>query len=59
MFSINNDDKKIWKKYISNIDSYYLKINALNKKEINRNPLLKIKTNETKNYNKLVRKGLL
>ena len=59
MFSINNDDKKIWKKYITNIDSFYLKINALNKKEINRNPLLKIKTNETKNYNKLLRKGLL
>ena len=35
MFSINNDDKKIWKKYIENIDSYHLKINGFNKEDIN------------------------
>ena len=59
MFSINNDDKKIWKKYIENIDSYHLKINGFNKEDINQDPLLKIKTRETKNYNKLLGKGIL
>jgi len=59
MFSINNDDKKIWKKYIENIDSYHLKINGFNKEDINQDPLLEIKTRETKNYNKLLGKGLL
>ena len=59
MFSINNDDKKIWKKYIQNIDSYHLKINGFNKEDINQDPLLEIKTRETKNYNKLLGKGLL
>ena len=61
MFSINNDDKKIWKKYIENIDSYHLKINGFNKEDIDidQDPLLEIKTRETKNYNKLLGKGLL
>jgi len=59
MFSINNDDKKIWKKYIENIDSYHLKINGFNKEDIDQDPLLKIKTRETKNYNKLLGKGIL
>jgi len=59
MFSINNDDKKIWKKYIQNIDSYHLKINGFNKEDINQDPLLEIKTRETKNYNKLLGRGLL
>jgi len=59
MFSINNDDKKIWKKYIENIDSYHLRINGFNKKNINQDPLLEIKTKETKNYDKLLGKGLL
>ena len=59
MFSINNDDKKIWKKYIENIDCYHLKINGFNKKDENQDPLLKIKNRETKNYNKLLGKGLL
>jgi len=59
MFSINNDDKKIWKKYIENIDSYHLRINGFNKKNINQDTLLEIKTRETKNYDKLLGKGLL
>ena len=59
MFSINNNDKKIWKKYIENIDSYHLKINGFNKENINQDPLLEIKTRETKNYNKLLGRGLL
>jgi DNA-nicking Smr family endonuclease len=59
MFSINNDDKKIWKKYIENIDNYHLKINGLNKEDINQDPLKEIKTRETKNYNKLLGRGLL
>ena len=59
MFSINNDDKKIWKKYIENIDCYLLKTNGFNKKDVNQDPLLKIKNRETKNYNKLLGKGLL
>ena len=59
MFSINNDDKKIWKKYIENIDSYHLKINGFNKEDINQDPLLEIKARETKNYNKLLGRGLL
>jgi len=58
MFSINNDDKKIWKKYIENIDSYHLKINGFNKEDINQDSLLEIKTRETKNYNKLLGRGL-
>jgi DNA-nicking Smr family endonuclease len=59
MFSINNDDRKIWKKYIENIDSYHLKISRFNKKDMNQDPLLEIKRRETKNYNKLLGKGLL
>ena len=58
MFSITKEDKKIWTEYVSDLNSYTLKLNPKNN-VISNKPLYKINLKESKSFSKLLKKGLL
>ena len=58
MFFISKEDKKIWSEYISNINTYSLRL-VSNKKIYDKKTFVNTNLKETKSFSKLIKKGLL